>query len=494
MSVFKEKIGKIKIFRSLKIRIFLIIMIVGMIPGILIHFGIMERYMDNAISVRSNEVQTQVRIIADHLLTYNYLHDNSNDVVNAELAQLSNLYDGRVLIIDSNLKIIKDTYGISEGKTIISEPIIRCFKGSGASNHVTENNYIEIIVPIEEKLSGDAAKNTNSASGVSPRIVGVMLTSVSMESIISSYEYLESRAFIIEILSVVILFGIAYFLSQHLLKPFEKITEAINEVKNGFTDEEIHVTEYLETEHIGDAFNQMMGRMKVLDDSRQEFVSNVSHELKTPLASMKVLADSLLAQEEVPNELYREFMTDIAAEIDRENKIITDLLALVKMTRTSADMNVEPMDINAILELMLKRLGPIAARANVKLVFESRRKVSAEIDEVKMTLAFSNLVENAIKYNVDGGWVKVVLDADHQYFTVEVSDSGIGIPQEAIEHIYERFYRVDKSHSREIGGTGLGLAITRNVILMHRGSINVKIEEGKGTTFTVKIPLSYIAS
>lgn len=494
MSVFKEKIGKIKIFRSLKIRIFLIIMIVGMIPGILIHFGIMERYMDNAISVRSNEVQTQVRIIADHLLTYNYLHDNSNDVVNAELAQLSNLYDGRVLIIDSNLKIIKDTYGISEGKTIISEPIIRCFKGSGASNHVTENNYIEIIVPIEEKLSGDAAKNMNSASGVSSRIVGVMLTSVSMESIISSYEYLESRAFIIEILSVVILFGIAYFLSQHLLKPFEKITEAINEVKNGFTDEEIHVTEYLETEHIGDAFNQMMGRMKVLDDSRQEFVSNVSHELKTPLASMKVLADSLLAQEEVPNELYREFMTDIAAEIDRENKIITDLLALVKMTRTSADMNVEPMDINAILELMLKRLGPIAARANVKLVFESRRKVSAEIDEVKMTLAFSNLVENAIKYNVDGGWVKVVLDADHQYFTVEVSDSGIGIPQEAIEHIYERFYRVDKSHSREIGGTGLGLAITRNVILMHRGSINVKSEEGKGTTFIVKIPLSYIAS
>ncbi len=494
MSVFKEKIGKIKIFRSLKIRIFLIIMIVGMIPGILIHFGIMERYMDNAISVRSNEVQTQVRIIADHLLTYNYLHDSSNDVVNAELAQLSNLYDGRVLIIDSNLKIIKDTYGISEGKTIISEPIIRCFKGTGASNHVTENSYIEIIVPIEEKLSGDAAKNMNSASGVSSRIVGVMLTSVSMESIISSYEYLESRAFIIEILSVVILFGIAYFLSQHLLKPFEKITEAINEVKNGFTDEEIHVTEYLETEHIGDAFNQMMGRMKVLDDSRQEFVSNVSHELKTPLASMKVLADSLLAQEEVPNELYREFMTDIAAEIDRENKIITDLLALVKMTRTSADMNVEPMDINAILELMLKRLGPIAARANVKLVFESRRKVSAEIDEVKMTLAFSNLVENAIKYNVDGGWVKVVLDADHQYFTVEVSDSGIGIPQEAIEHIYERFYRVDKSHSREIGGTGLGLAITRNVILMHRGSINVKSEEGKGTTFIVKIPLSYIAS
>ncbi len=489
-----SKIREIKIFRSLKVRLFLIIMIVGMIPGILIHYGIMRQYKDNAIKVRTNDVQTQVRIIADHLLTYNYMHGSNNDVVNAELSQLSNLYDGRVLIIDSNLKIIKDTYGISEGKTIISEPIIRCFKGSGISSSVTENNYIELVVPIEEKLVTDMAKNVNGTTGTTPRIVGVMLTSVSMESIITSYEYLSYRSVILEIVVAIILLGLAFILSKRLLKPFEKITEAINEVKNGFTDEEIHVAEYIETEHIGDAFNQMLGRMKALDDSRQEFVSNVSHELKTPLTSMKVLADSLLAQEEVPNELYREFMTDIAEEIDRENKIITDLLSLVKLTRTSADMNVEPMDINAILELTLKRLGPIAARANIKIVFESRRKVSAEIDETKMTLAFSNLVENAIKYNVDGGWVKVVLDADHQYFTVVVSDSGVGIPQDSIEHIYERFYRVDKSHSREIGGTGLGLAITRNVILMHRGTILVESEEGKGTTFTVKIPLSYIAS
>lgn len=264
-------------------------------------------------------------------------------------------------------------------------------------------------------------------------------------------------------------------------------------MKNGFTDEEISVTDYIETEHIGDAFNQMMGRMKVLDDSRQEFVSNVSHELKTPLASMKVLADSLLTQEDVPAELYREFMTDIAEEIDRENKIITDLLSLVKMTRTSTDINVDVVDINAVLELLLKRLGPIASRAEVKLIFESRRPVSAEVDEVKLTLALSNLVENGIKYNMKGGWVKVILDADHQYFTVEVSDSGMGIPQESIEHIYERFYRVDKSHSKEIGGTGLGLAITKSAILRHRGSITVSSEEGVGTIFSVKIPLTYIA-
>ena len=117
----------------------------------------------------------------------------------------------------------------------------------------------------------------------------------------------------------------------------------------------------------------------------------------------------------------------------------------------------------------------------------------AEVDEVKMTLIMSNLVENAIKYNKEHGWVKVFLDADHQYFTFQVSDSGIGIPESQLAHIYERFYRVDKSHSREIGGTGLGLAIAKGAVLLHRGSITVTSKEGEGTTFTVKIPLNYIA-
>lgn len=472
----------------------MMMMLVGIIPGIITHYGIMDRYWDNAISTKTKEVQTQIGILANHLTTYNYLLNNGNEVVNAELALLSNLYDGRVLIIDNNFKIIKDTYGISEGKTIISEDMIKCFRGEGVISHISDRSFIEITVPIEEVMAENAQSAKTLEVPGNTKVAGAIYISVSTDNILTSYEYLSGRAYTIEMLVLVLVFGISFFLSRHVLRPFEKITESINAVKNGFSDEEICATEYVETENIGDAFNQMLARTKVLDDSRQEFVSNVSHELKTPLASMKVLADSLLAQEEVPNELYREFMTDIADEIDRENKIITDLLALVKMTKNSPDMNVEPMDINAIVELTLKRLGPIAARANVKLVFESRRKVSAEIDEVKMTLAFSNLIENGIKYNVDGGWVKVVLDADHKFFTVEVSDSGIGIPQEETEHIYERFYRVDKSHSREIGGTGLGLAITRNAILMHRGSIQVTSEEGKGTTFTVKIPLSYIAT
>ena len=235
--------------------------------------------------------------------------------------------------------------------------------------------------------------------------------------------------------------------------------------------------------------------IKVMDDSRQEFVSNVSHELKTPLTSMKVLADSINSMPDAPKELYQEFMEDITNEIERETKIINDLLSLVKMDKSAAGLNVSSVNINELLEQILKRLQPIADKQKVELVLESFRPVTAEVDEVKITLAITNLVENAIKYNRnDGeGWVHVSLNADHQYFYLKVEDSGIGIPEESLDHIYERFYRVDKSHSREIGGTGLGLAITRNSILMHRGAIKVHSVMGEGTTFDVRIPLNYIA-
>jgi signal transduction histidine kinase len=233
--------------------------------------------------------------------------------------------------------------------------------------------------------------------------------------------------------------------------------------------------------------------MQKIENTRQEFVSNVSHELKTPITSIKVLADSLLMQEDTPVELYREFLLDITDEIERENKIINDLLSLVKLNRSSGDMNITSVNINELLELILKRLRPIAQKQNIEVVFESFRAVIAEVDEVKLSLAISNLIENAIKYNKPDGWVRVSLNADHRYFFIKVSDSGIGIPEDAQDLIFERFFRVDKARSRESGGTGLGLAITRNVVQMHRGAIRVYSKEGEGTTFNVRIPLNYIA-
>ncbi len=484
----KGMFSQLRTLHSLRARLFIIMLVVGIIPSVVISNGIVNNYEDRAITLRTNTVQTQLKILANHLITYNYLQDNSSEVIGAELDMLSNLYDGRVLIIGGNFKVVKDTYTISEGKIIISEEVIRSFGGESLSNYDKNHGYIEMTIPITETvktITDDGEKETSV-------VRGVMVTSISTDSITVTMDILTRKALILEVMMIMLIVGIAIVLSDILTRPFARVTQAINDVKSGYTDESISVPDYLETVHIVDAFNQLLGRMKVLDDSRQEFVANVSHELKTPLASMKVLADSLLEQPDIPVEMYKEFMGDITAEIDRENQIITDLLALVKMDKTVAKLNITTVNMNELTELICKRLRPIARKKDVELVLESIRPVTAEVDEVKMTLIISNLVENAIKYNKDHGSVKVTLDADHQFFSLEVMDTGIGIPEEALEHIYERFYRVDKSHSREIGGTGLGLAITRNAVLMHRGAITVTSLAGEGTTFLVKIPLSYI--
>ena len=155
------------------------------------------------------------------------------------------------------------------------------------------------------------------------------------------------------------------------------------------------------------------------------------------------------------------------------------------------ELNITSVNIGDLAEIILKRLRPIARKKDIELTLEEKREVIADVDEVKMSLIMTNLVENAIKYNKEHGSVTVTLDSDFQNFIFTVGDSGCGIPEESLPFIFDRFYRVDKSHSREIGGTGLGLAITRSAVLLHRGTIGVVSEEGTGSTFTVTIPLNY---
>lgn len=466
-----------KSVKSLRFRIFIIVFLVGVIPVFLLKYGILQNFEEQSVLQRGNLVQNQCVSIANQLASSDYIEKKKSEVIENELNQLANLYSGRIVIVNSQFMIVKDTYELDENKTILSAEVIRCFQGSDSLNYSKDSGYIEMTVPI---------KNPSSKE-----MKGVMIVSTPTGDIQESRDALGGQVLLLQIGMIMIIFGIAFYTSRMLVRPFGQVTRSLEEMKDGFLEEDISILDYTETELLSAAYNGMLKRMKTLDDSRQEFVSNVSHELKTPITSMKVLADSLLMQEDVPVELYKEFMGDIAEEIDRENKIINDLLSLVKMDRKAADVNVQETSINDLLELILKRLRPIAAKRDIDLVLESFKPVRAEVDETKLTLAISNLVENAIKYNKEEGWVHISLNSDHKYFYVKVEDSGMGIPEDAQEHIFERFYRVDKSHSREIGGTGLGLAITRNAILMHRGAIRVYSKEGEGTTFTVRIPLVY---
>lgn len=480
MSKFKKLTDFLK---SLKCRLILLCILIGIVPGVLLRAGMLGSYENRAVSIRTSEILSQAKILANQIVSNDYLNNaESESAINVQLEQLSTIYDGRVMIIDEEFHIIKDTYNLDTGKTIISEEVIKSIQGEEISKYDSQNRYIEMTIPLVHVDPETENKRT----------IGVIMVSVSTDSINLNLEYLARNTLVMELIAIVAIIFAGTFIAIHLVAPFHAMAKSIEEIQTGYGDDALKINAYTETRQICEKFNKMLGRMKVLDDSRQEFVSNVSHELKTPLTSMKVLADSLLMQEEVPNELYREFMQDIAEEIDRENTIISDLLTLVKMDRKTQELNIAVTDVNEFMETILKRLRPIAEKANVEVVFESNRSVSAEIDASRLSLAFSNLVENAIKYNNENGWVRVTLDADHKFFYVKVSDSGMGIPQESLDYIFERFYRVDKSHSREIGGTGLGLAITKSAVVAHRGAIKVQSKLGEGTTFTVRIPLRYI--
>ena len=467
-------------FKSLRFRILIILIILGIVPSVIVTYTMLHNYQDRAVSMLTETVQDQSEILCNLIIKENYLNDTGSQTVNTKLEMFADLYNGRVLLADRDFKIVGDTFHTEEGKTLLSSLAVKCFKGEKASNYDLKSKVLEVAVPVQ---SPDVQQ-----------IQGVMLMTISTIEIGDMMAELEQKGMMLIGIIVVLSIFLSWLLSTILVKPLARVTKAIEDITDGMQDDAISVLDYTETELITDAFNKMVNRMKILDESRQEFVSNVSHELKTPLTSMKVLADSLVGQQGVPEELYQEFMGDITAEIDRENKIITDLLSLVKMDKKAADLNITHMDINQLLEEILKRLRPIADKRNIDLILDCFRPVEADVDEVKFTLAISNLVENGIKYNVDDGWVRVSLDADHKYFYVTVADSGMGIPEDSIERIFERFYRVDKSHSKEIGGTGLGLAITRSAIAMHHGAIKVFSKEGEGTTFSVRIPLSYIAS
>ena len=475
MRKIRERIRKIyrKHTPSVKVPLIILMVMFCMIPLLV------ER--------RIIDVQNQCQILSNKMSRTGYLTTSvvDNAAIDTELSLLSDIFSGRILIVNSGFKIVEDTFSLSKGKTLISNEVIRCFQGENTSRYDSLKHYFVLAIPIPEFEQETGTITTGKTAGV-------MIVTASTESMYSLEDSLNDKASLYEMMIFVILLILAVLSVHFIMKPFGSLIASIRRVGEGNLDEDVNEEAYRETKQISETINKTLEKLKAVDQSRQEFVSNVSHELKTPITSIRVLADSLMGMEDTPKELYQEFMHDISDEIDRESKIIDDLLTLVRMDKASSGLSCSQVQINGLIEMVLKRLRPIARKRNIELIFESKRDVSADIDEVKFSLAVNNLVENAVKYNKEDGWVRVTLDADHKFFYLKVADSGIGIPAEFKERVFERFYRVDKARSRETGGTGLGLAITKSVVLMHHGAIRVDSVEGEGSTFMVRIPLIYI--
>lgn len=278
-----------------------------------------------------------------------------------------------------------------------------------------------------------------------------------------------------------------FMLSKVVTKPITELTGAIASMGRKGKSVRVEVTGKGEMAELGTAFNRMSEQIADHDRIRDEFVSNVSHELKTPLATMKLLSESIIYEENPDPKMMKEFFGDVNHEVDRLTGVINDLLRLVRFDEAEGELKPVAIRLDSIVVRVGDRLKPIADKKGIKLIVETTPcTVSGE--DVRLDQVVMNLIENGIKYT-DEGEVRVRLASEDNEAVLYVEDTGIGIPEDAIAHLFERFYRVDKARSRSTGGTGLGLSIVDKIVKMHGGYVEVKSKPGSGSTFIMHIPL-----
>ncbi len=288
--------------------------------------------------------------------------------------------------------------------------------------------------------------------------------------------------FILEI--IVILFSLAF--SSTFSRRLEKIMTSMRIIQEGDYSHKVNMGGNDELTVLGNEFNDLTERLQTSEQKRSRFVSDASHELKTPLASIKLLSDSIL-QNDMDLDTIREFVGDIGNEADRLNRMTAKLLSLTRVDgQTHTDHEIIYMA--PTVHRVTRMLTPMARQEKITIHLDLAADSPVLILEDDLYQIIFNLMENGIKYNQSGGTLTVTLRREEDNAILTVQDTGMGIPEEALSHIFERFYRVDKARSRASGGSGLGLAIVRAIAQRNRGEIDVSSTLGQGTTFTVTFP------
>ena len=283
---------------------------------------------------------------------------------------------------------------------------------------------------------------------------------------------------------IVVLFSLAF--SSTFSRRLRKIMTSMRIIQEGDYSHKVNMGGNDELTILGNKFNDLTERLNTSEQKRRRFVSDASHELKTPLASIKLLTDSIL-QNEMDMETVREFVGDIGNEAERLNRMTAKLLSLTKVDGQTAE-DAEIIYMSPTVRRVHRMLSPVARQANITIDLSLEDDCPVLILEDDLYQIVFNLMENGIKYNQNGGKLSVSLRHQEENAILIVQDTGMGIPEEALEHIFERFFRVDKARSRASGGSGLGLAIVRAIVQRNRGEIRVESTYGQGTCFTVTFP------
>ncbi len=282
-----------------------------------------------------------------------------------------------------------------------------------------------------------------------------------------------------------ILFSIFYV--SRYSRRLKKIMASMRTIQEGDFSHTIEMSGHDELNFLAEEFNYLTERLQISENKRRQFVSDASHELKTPLASIKLLSDSIL-QYDMDMTTVREFAGDIGNEADRLTRMTNKLLALTKDESNTASDDAEIIYMSPTVERVVKMLDGIAKKNSITIDMDLRQDCTVLLQEDDLYQITFNLVENGIKYNVPGGKLSISLHRQEEMAVLRISDTGVGIPPEALGHVFERFYRVDKARSRQSGGSGLGLSIVRSMVERNNGEIHLQSTVGKGTIFTVAFP------
>jgi len=425
-----------------------------------------------AFSSKQTSMLSQAAVVATSLSELGRL---TEDEVFKVMSLLDNMNMTRVIITDTEGRIMFDTCETESkvGKYAAFSEIRNALNGKDVFYSVLSNGAFmsSAAIPIRYRGTTIGAVylyeyDSNQASLISA-IQGTMLR----------FSYLVCALSIL----------IAIVFSRVITKRINVILSAIKVVREGSYDYNLDLKGKDELSQLGQEFNRMAERLKTTDEMRRRFVSDASHELKTPLAAIKLLSDSIVQNENMDPRTVREFVGDIGREADRLAKITEKLLSI---SRLESETREQPygVDVKAVVQRALQLIRPLAENGGIELKHELEDGCIVLATEDDMHQIVFNLVENAVKYTPPGGEVRVTLSKSEKEVCLIVADTGIGIPSEDLPHIFDRFYRVDKARSREAGGSGLGLSIVQHAVLIHGGTVKAEPVQTGGTRFTVCFP------
>ena len=420
----------------------------------------------------SNEVSQDLALGNSHSL-YNKIIEHGQEL------------SCRIIVVNEAAVVQMDSFSALNGSVVESRELLEVLTGTKADSY----GYHQIT---DETETPFWAVYFASAIIRDSKIIGAVLVSQSIQDIVSKTQATAQGYLMIFVAAMLIIVILSYYLTNHISRPIDDLRNASIKIAHGDYKARVLPLGNNELTELAKAFNTMSRRLQNVDKQRNQFVSNASHELKTPLASMKILVESLLYQDsQIDPGVLKDFLGDIDKELDRLTNLINDLLYITKMDDETDVIEVENVDLGDLISQIVMMLIPIAEKKNISLDLIENKKVHAECNAVMVRQAISNLTDNAIKYTKEGGKITVTISEDEENAFVAIRDTGVGIDRDDLQHIFERFYRVDKARSRLSGGTGLGLNIAHSIAVIHGGKINVKSRLGQGSEFTFIIPKIY---